>query len=346
MSYRLGHPPLSSAGYAWLSTLSDPDMEYPIVRKLQSTEEIDWLAEAAGAHGTLPAFTRNLRKCLTAFGAASISSAPLAEEAISRALSNLDERITLITGQSLLLTHYQRQISGAIKKYGLNAAVIKGPVFARCLYQQQSDRSFTDVDVLVDTRSLNATLELVRSLGFVESSIADGKRKGESEFKWILPGNESIMVEIQTNLIHSGNGRGARLTYTDLLYAGDGDPEDATALLLTAALHALAGHQMERLQPVVDVLQAAREKAGPIDQSRLINVASALEATKTLQTALDVVSAIYADQGAADLANRLAPSSWRRLRAKLLTPTIVLRSQARDAGRDSWRRKIIRKIVN
>ena len=347
MSYRLGHPPLSSAGYAWLSTLSNPDMEYPIAGEMRSHDEIAWLAEAASAHGVLPVFTRNLRKCLTTFGPASILLGPQAEETISSALCDLDDRLTLITGQSLLLTHYQRQISLAIENNGLEAAVIKGPVFARCLYEKHSDRSFTDIDILVDPRSLQATIELVRGLGFVEGANLTRQRKAQSEFKWVVPGNDSILIEIQTNLIHSADAnRGIRLKYADLLAAGDGNPEDATALLLVAAVHGLAGHQLERLQPAVDVLQAVRGKGGLVDESRLLDIASALGATKALQTALDVVAAIFTEQRAADLADLLAPCSWRRLRARLLTPMIVLRSQASNAGRDSWRRRMIRKIVN
>ena len=69
-------------------------------------------------------------------------------------------------------------------------------------------------------------------------------------------------MEVQTNLIHSPNlGTGIRLRYADLLAAGGGDPENATALLLLAAVHGAAGHQFERLQPAVDVLQAARGAA-------------------------------------------------------------------------------------
>jgi Uncharacterised nucleotidyltransferase len=347
MSYRVGHPPLSSAGYAWLSVLSNPDMEYPIAGKMRSHGEIAWLAEAASAHGVLPVFTRNLRKFMTTFDASSILVGPQAEETISRTLCDLDERLTLITGRSLLLTHYQRQISLAIEEKGLDAAIIKGPVFARRLYEKHSDRSFTDIDILVDPRSLQATIELVSGLGFVEGANPTPQRKAQSEFKWVLPGNDSILIEIQTNLIHSADAnRGIRLTYADLLAAGEGNPEDATALLLVAAVHGLVGHQLERLQPAVDVLQAVRGKGGPIDESRLLDITSALGATKALQTALDVVGAIFTERRAADLADLFAPCSWRRLRATLLAPTVVLRSQASDAGRDSWRRKIIRKIVN
>ena len=345
MSYRLGHVPLSSAGYAWLAALSNPDMERPPAIEMRSHHEVLSLAEAAGAHGVLPIFVRNLRKCLATSGATSISAGPAAEEMVSRVLAASNERLTVLTGQSLLLKHYQHRIYGAIESNGLDAVVIKGPVFARRLYERQADRSFTDIDILVDKRSLAATIELVRGLGFADADAANRDAPSRSEFKFVLPGNESILIELQTNLIHSADdGRGLRLTYVDLLAAGDGNPEDATALLMVAALHGLAGHQFERLQPAVDLLQAVRDKAGPIDRSRLQRTASALGAIRTLQTALDVIAAIFSEPRAAELAN-FVPGSWRRLRAKLLAPEIVLRSQASDAGRDSWRRKLVRKIA-
>ena len=52
-----------------------------------------------------------------------------------------------------------------------------------------------------------------------------------------------------------------------VMHAGNGDAENPTALLMVAAIHGAAGHQFERLQPAIDVLQAARGVAGPIDRN-------------------------------------------------------------------------------
>jgi hypothetical protein len=128
--------------------------------------------------------------------------------------------------------------------------------------------------------------------------------------------------------------------------AGGGDPEDATALLFVAAVHGAAGHQFERLQPVVDVLQAARGAAGPIDRARLAYVAATTGATFAVQSALDLAAKIFRETAAQHLAEALEPTSWRGLQGLLISPTIVLRSQARKGARDSWRCRAFREIIS
>ena len=51
------------------------------------------------------------------------------------------------------------------------------------------------------------------------------------------------------------------------------------------------------------------------------------------------------ETAAQQLADALTAASWRRLRRLVLSPAIVLRSQARKAGRDSWRRRVFREII-
>jgi hypothetical protein len=311
-----------------------------------SQRELSASVNVADAHGVLPAVTRNLRKILTCIGARSIGSDPDADVLIRRTLAALDERLVLVTGHSLLLAHHERRITSAIRKKGLDGFAIKGPVFARRLYENVSDRSFTDIDILVSPQSLRATAEILYRLGFVEAQSSHKECSVQSEFKWLLSGNDAILVEIQTDLVHSNvSDSRLHLTFADMQVAGNGNPEDATALLLVAAVHGIAGHQFERLQPAVDVLQAVREQGGAIDETRLIRAASATGAKEAVQTALDVVAGIFDEPQASRLANLLKPSRWRRLRAGLLSPAVVLRSQAINAGRDSWRRRSVRKLV-
>jgi hypothetical protein len=127
--------------------------------------------------------------------------------------------------------------------------------------------------------------------------------------------------------------------------AGDGDTEDATALLMLAAVHGVAGHQFERLQLAVDVLQAARGAAGPIDTRRLARVARATRALPTLQSALDLTALLFNEPAARDIADTLSPVPWRRLRRSLVSPSIVLRAQSRTATWDSWRRRALRDVI-
>ena len=335
MSFRVGHLPLSSNGCAWLAALCDPQLAGRGPKRPIAAHEVPVLIEAASAHGVLPAVARNIREVLP------VPAALDAQPDLAGVLQGIDRHLVLVAGQCLLLRHHASRIATVIAERALEACVVKGPSFARRLYPNPAERSFTDIDILAAPSAVDAVSEALRGLGFVES----GERGTNArELKWSLPGNEIILVELQTDLIHSSR-LDIRLTYADLLAAGAGDPEDATALLLVAAVHGVAGHQFERLQPAVDLLQAVRGAAGPIDAARLVNVAAATGASTALQTGLDLVSTLFNAKEATGLADLVKPAPWRRIRKALLTAPVVLRSQANMAARDSWRRRAIREIV-
>jgi hypothetical protein len=223
---------------------------------------------------------------------------------------------------------------------------VKGPVFAEKLYPRASDRSFTDIDILVAPNALPACSLILRELGFAPapSPLGDGRDYGE--YKWILPGHPFLLIEAQTDLIHSPSLRsGIRFRHSDLMAAGNGCGSDATAILMLAAVHGAAGHQFERLQPVVDVLQAARGMAGPIDIDRLVRVAADTGAGAAIQTALDLAAKLFSESSARQLADALRAVPWRRVRRRLVSPSVVLRAQGRNGGRDSWRRRALREMI-
>ena len=346
MSYRVGHEPLTAGAYAWLSAGADPVARRSPPPHAVSRGELAILIEAAFAHGVLPAMARSLQRFSVEFGPSVIVSDPNASGCVADALRQIDRHLVILAGQSLLLAHHARRIAAAFASDALPACVVKGPVFSQRLYPQPSDRSFTDIDVLIAPAALQASATILKRLGFVLAPRENREGRDDGEYKWLLPGSDVVLVEVQTNLIHSPNlGTGIRLRYADLLAAGGGDPENATALLLLAAVHGAAGHQFERLQPAVDVLQAARGAAGPIDRDRLAHVAAATGATAAVQSALDLAAKLFDETAAQQLADALTATSWRRLRRLVLSPAIVLRSQARKAGCDSWRRRVFREII-
>ena len=346
MSYRMGHQPLTLNGYAWLSAAADPNGKDALPGPPIPPGELALLIEAAAAHGVLPAVARNLRRCCVDFGASAIVSDVDAEQRIANAFRELDSRLVLLTGQSLLLSHHAQRIAKALAAEDLAAAIIKGPVFSRRLYPRPADRSFTDIDILVSSASLEATAEILRRLGFAPAPSENRSGHDHGEYKWLLPGNDLILVEVQSNLIHSARlGNGIRFGFADLSAAGDGNTEDATALLILAAVHGAATHQFERLQPAIDVLQAARGAAGPINRVRLARIADMIGATAALQTALDIAAQLFQESEAREIADSLSPAPWRRLRRGLLSPAVVIRAQARSAGLDSWRRRAVREII-
>jgi hypothetical protein len=338
MSYRIGHPALSANGYGWLATLADPLFNCRPPKQSISADEVSILIDAASAHGVLPAVARNLK------GALGAPAGMNPKQSLGDSLHELDRQLVLVAGHRMLLMHHAGRIAAAIDDRALDACIIKGPVFARRLYPQPDNRSFSDIDILATPSSVAAIGDILRQRGFTASDHSTGS-DSSSEQKWLFPGNDIILIEVQTDVIHSARRKGIRLRHADLVAAGAGDPEDATALLLLAAVHGIAGHQFERLQPAIDVLQAVRGAAGSIDAARLVRAASQTGAMAALQTALDVVSRLFDEKPAMELADQVRPTRWRGLRNALLTPQVVLRSQAKGAGLDSWRRRAIRKVV-
>lgn len=346
MSYRNGHQPLTGNSYSWLRAGADPVALCPPPVGPVSQDELAILTDAACAHGVLPAFKRNLRYFCDGFGSSSIFPNVNASNCVANMVQKIDRHLIVLAGQSLLLSYYARIISQALAQDGLPACIVKGTVFARRLYPAAEDRSFTDIDILVGKSALQACSKILARLGFAPASETNLESPEQVELKWVLPDNPIVLVEIQTDLIHSRNlGTGIRLCYEDLLAAGAGDPEDATALLLVAAVHGAAGHQFDRLQPIVDVLQAARGAAGHINPERLACVAAATGASFAVQAALDIAAKLFVEKTARQLADTLSTRLWRSVHQVLISPAMVLRSQARDAGRDSWRRQTFRDII-
>jgi hypothetical protein len=93
------------------------------------------------------------------------------------------------------------------------------------------------------------------------------------------------------------------------------------------------------------VLQAARGAAGDIDVNRLIRVADDTGSGVAIQTALDLVAELFNEPSARRLADEFRAVPWRRLRRWLVPPSVVLRSQSRHGGRDSWRRRALRETI-
>jgi hypothetical protein len=346
MSYRDGHQPLTARARAWLAAGADPVVRRSLPGNPLSREELTILIEAASAHGVLPAVGRSLQYLCAEFGPSAIASDPNTSDCVAGVLCEIERRLVVLAGQSLLLAHHGRTIAEAFARDALPACIVKGPVFSRRLYEKPTDRPFTDIDILIDPAALGASARILGRLGFVPAPAKGPESRDPIEFKWFLPGNSIVLVEVQTNLVHSRNlGSGISLSYADLLAAGGGDPEDATALLLVAGVHGAAGHQFERLQPVVDVVQAARGAAGRVDRKRLAGVAAASGATFAVQSALDLAAKIFHEPAARELADALSTRLWRKLHGLLISPAMVFRSQARNAGRDSWRRQTFRDFI-
>jgi hypothetical protein len=261
-------------------------------------------------------------------------------------LASVDQRLVAQTQLELVLAEQGKRVSDAFSAGGVRWAMVKGEVFSRRLYPHSTDRPFNDIDILVPFEDLEKSSLVLTNLGFHRSATPTRDNHSYRLDKWTLPGNESVLIEIQTNLIRSPSLRGAiGLGYEELLAAGHDDPEDATALLLVAAVHGAAIHQFDRLQHVIDILQSARGAAGALDMSRLVRIAHETGSTVALQTALDLTATVFDEVAPRALADQLTSAPWRRPRRWLLTPKLVFRARTAAKKRDWWRRRIVREII-
>jgi hypothetical protein len=297
---------------------------------------------AAESHGVLPAVTRALGAHLED------RRQPLhgGRDSIATALECARAKVANHAGFGLLLTHHAGRVMQGLAAAGIGGFLVKGPAFARRLYPDAALRTFTDVDILVPEARRNDVSPVMRELGFELFEFEDRRGKDYHEQKWLLPAETGVMVEIHSNIVHSPKLRGSMsIRHEDVLAAGGGDGAAPTALLLVAAAHASVGHQCDRLQHMVDVVQAARGAAGPIDQGCLAAVARQCGLTLAVAAALDLAARIFHDAAAAGLAGRLLPGRITRLPFRLLAPSLVLRAQSTARTRGSWRRKVFRQAL-
>ena len=152
-------------------------------------------------------------------------------------------------------------------------------------------------------------------------------------------------VELQTNLIHSARMRpGISVDLSTICGAGDGDPHDATALLFVATVHAALGHQFERLELLVDVMQSVRGRGGAFDPERLARIARQSGTLRAVAGSLALAGQMYDEPDCAALARWLMPGP-RPLEWRLVTPGVVLKAQSRAGRGVAWRRKLFRQLI-
>lgn len=329
----------------WLIALSDPAAPRQGPAKKLTASDIALLLEASSHHAVRPAILRNVASMI-AKDATLIVADHEGEEAMRRALDAEKDRRIAQARLEDLLNEQGGRISSALSASGVRSLRTKGDVFAKRLYPNPLDRPFGDIDILVPVEHLDKSNPIMTELGFrLDSSKASGGQKYRID-KWIWPEEKTVEVEIQASLIHSEKvGSAVSLSYDELLAAGGGNSEDAVALLLAGAIHGAAVHQLDRLQHIIDVLQAVRGVAGEVDAERLKSAAATTGSTVAVQATLDLAGTIFDEPRAFALADRLSPAPWRGMRRRLFTPDILLRARSRAKRRDSWRRKLLQAVI-
>jgi hypothetical protein len=336
------HRTLTLTGERWLVHLADPAQRVAAPAGFPDVREVDALLAAAERHGVLPAVTRALAARLEEHGECRLRDA----DTFSATLRTARRKVANQTGFGLLLSHHAGNVVRALSGADIAAAILKGASFARRLYPDAALRTFTDVDVLIPEARREDAARVMRNLGFELLEIEDRRGKDYQEQKWVLPMHRDVMIELHSNLVHSPKLRGAMsIRYEDVLAAGEGDSNAPTALLLVGAAHAAVGHQCDRLQHLVDIVQAVRGAAGAVDQERLARVARRCGAALAVAAAIDLGGRTINEPVATELARRVLPGRLGRLPGRILTPGLVLRAQSGTRARGSWRRKIFRQVL-
>ena len=310
---------------------------------------LDWLlhlADPAGAAAptrALPADTGTLLRLADAHGVLPTVMARL--PAAVRAKAAPVWRPTLEGGaaQTLVLRQTARRLLAALAAAGLPALVVKGPAFADRLYKAPGWRPFTDIDLLLHRHDLPAAGAVLRAAGFQPEGI-ELKHAADSygEEKWVADvAGLTVLVELHWDMIGSPTLRQGRRVVLALL-RGAGGRDEPAALLLVAAVHAAYGHAFDRLQPLVDVLQAARGAAGPIETDwlaqRLRDGGLAPGVALALDLAARAFRAPACDALRRDLGLR-RPPLWLR---RLMSPSVVVAAEASSHRLQAWRRQATR----
>jgi hypothetical protein len=267
-------------------------------------------------------------------------------QSAQRAIAAARTRQVHQIGFELLLKHHGERVVRALHLAGIEAAMVKGPIFARRLYAEPAMRSFTDIDILIRLHTRSAASEVIRDLGL--SLHAHDYRAGKDycEDLWLLVDDPRVGIEIHTNLVHNPKLRRATsVTLSDVIDAGNGDTEDATAILFIAAAHGGFSHQFDRLQHLVDVALAVKGVAGPIETERLYRVARASGVLAAVHAALVIAGRAFGDPRSHAIAEALHPSPLNRLASSLITPRTVLAARSSRRNGSSWRRKALRQVL-
>ncbi|TPK99806.1 nucleotidyltransferase family protein [Mesorhizobium sp. B2-4-12] len=327
-------PPLTPADEKLLLRFADP--ESTAVDDNLSAKALSALLDNAEFHGVLPIMLRKLRER----GDVHLPDDP----ALQLKLSGLRDQATIATGQSMLLQYHGDRIMKGLAAEGIPARIVKGPVFARKLYRNISDRPFTDIDILVEPGNLARANQVIAASGF-ELGSDEAESYQLQEFKWLEKGNSSLLIELHGDLVHdTGMRRRLSLGFRELGTIDGGAKDTPAALLTIAVVHAAGGHKFHRLQLCVDVLQGVRALGSPESEIRLLKSARMTGIELELAIVLDVTGRLFGEARALELAGRIKPDLSIRLARRLITTNTLLRVNSREKIGSRLRRDAFRWI--
>jgi hypothetical protein len=340
----------STPVYAWLQALADPVEAGPLPREPLVPDQLEALRRIADRHGVLPLVAEHLAKPEIAERVCSSDNGP---QAVVPILVAARRRMAQHSAVSMLLVARAKDVLAALRQAGISACLIKGPSAATRLYPRPSLRPFIDIDILVPYDQWQAAESVMLACNLQRESGSHKYEEGYAEQAWTDPASPGSMFEMHYDLVGSPKVRCAiSLRYEDLQFEeanGSSDPgtlqPTPASMLMIAAVHGAVGHGFDKLQHLCDVLQAARGTAGPIDEAWLAESAMASGRGLSLKMALDLAARIFNEPRCRELLDRLRLGRQRVLTARLITPPMVLRSQASEGRRSYLRRQLFRELL-
>lgn len=294
-------------------------------RRLPSPPEMAGLIDEAEAHGVLPAVLKKLRPLAAGDDYAAI-------------FQHADDRLRLLRTHTMMLRHHGEALMQRLA--ALPAMPVKGPAFARAIYPDPALRLFTDIDLLVAPEALPEIDAALQEEGFALAPSEDAADR--REWKWVHANNDSIMIEVHTNLVHAESMQGAMsLDYAALAKAGH---NPAAAMLAIAIVHG-ALHQFERMRYVVDVCQAARALTTAEDERRFLEIVRQSGAGLAAAVGLRLAYQLFKEPRCKELLRAVGPMKYQRLAAALIRPAVVTSAMNEARVFHAWRRQGLRELL-
>jgi hypothetical protein len=338
-----------NAIHAMLVMLADPEQggrDGPEGRDAHATPlnaaQLERLLDLAERHGVLLTVSANL-SVLRAAGRPVINDDPAAKALLER----LPDRLVRRSGVCLALRQQAREIVQAFEHNDLPAVLLKGQDFADRLYPQPWLRSFTDVDLLIPQTALAASRRVMIGLGYELLVPAMKYDVGYGEEVWRREQRCAGDVEIHTDLVNSPTlRRGVSVRFEDLRLeqsGGRAHPSPAATLLI-AAVHGAASHGFDRLQLLVDLVQAVRRLAGTSEDAWLQEALARTGAARALALGLSLAGRLFGERACDEVASRLRLSAAWPDRLAVSCGAVLRAHHWRDSlGRQIFRQRLKRR---
>ena len=329
---------LTKAEKSLLCALADPARPCPSTDLLAAAEP-RLLFDAIDHHGIEAVALRKLK-----------TAEPKPGGEFAQLVAEAAERQFVANAMSMTLEAHATRILEAVSAARARAVIVKGPVFAKELYRHESDRPFTDIDILTPRGDLAAIGGILGRSGYWQAKRAFWDRSEiNMEQKWFSKENDRLLVELHTNLVHdAGLRRRLSFGFEDHELASEGGRYPRVAWFLTAVIHAAAGHKFHKLQLLVDVLQAFRTLSQE-DLAALDRILDRIPARLETALCLELVDELFDVVEAKTVLAAITVNSNFRNRKKFVDADTVLGSYFDTGKRSKIRRhgfRLMQKVVS